>query len=218
MRAAVVSCLRAAPREQSDVSARPRVTRAQGSQAEPEYPSPSDRRERAPRLATPRPAGSDGSRPSRFARASSEKRHTETQRRRLPRSATGRARTSSENSPRSTRSPLKRYGFWLDGGPLMRKISTRSRSWPWRSPTTVKHFGIAVEISLSPGCRWSICRPRSDHRRATRRDPSVTRCGPPSDLSSGLRGERSPRVARKSHSSKIAARRCGWRARRIRRP
>mmetsp|Transcript_11408 Transcript_11408/g.47818 ORF Transcript_11408/g.47818 Transcript_11408/m.47818 type:complete len:242 (+) Transcript_11408:1903-2628(+) len=59
--------------------------------------------------------------------------------------------TSTLNDPRSTKSPLNRYGFSALGAPFKSKMLHRSKNWPCTSPHTVKCAPSATAKSTTEG-------------------------------------------------------------------
>mmetsp|Transcript_53187 Transcript_53187/g.113663 ORF Transcript_53187/g.113663 Transcript_53187/m.113663 type:complete len:247 (-) Transcript_53187:122-862(-) len=70
--------------------------------------------------------------------------------------------TSTPCSPRSTKSPLKRYGRRLEGNPCERKMCIRSLYWPWMSPTTQiqQSSGTSNRTTFGSASSSAACRVR----------------------------------------------------------
>mmetsp|Transcript_13219 Transcript_13219/g.43805 ORF Transcript_13219/g.43805 Transcript_13219/m.43805 type:complete len:200 (+) Transcript_13219:2168-2767(+) len=59
--------------------------------------------------------------------------------------------TSTENDPRSTKSPLNRYGFFALGMPLISKMLHKSKNCPCTSPHTVNFSPSGIGMSTTEG-------------------------------------------------------------------
>eukprot|EP01139_Manchomonas_bermudensis_P024511 Amastigsp_a842847_614.p3 type:complete len:177 gc:universal Amastigsp_a842847_614:1143-613(-) len=64
--------------------------------------------------------------------------------------------TSTPNEPRSTKSPLNRYGFVSEGRPFSSKMLAKSKNWPWTSPQTVNSEPVGTGTSTSDGSSEKI--------------------------------------------------------------